>query len=85
MKFSSISSFRLTKNSHLIEILASIQIIGLAIALVCAGGWIKLKIGSIVRQQIISDNTLIAEQLGNVIRLNRSARVESIARNRLQV
>jgi len=76
LNFSSIFSFRLTKNSHLIEILASIQILGLAIALVCAGGWIKLKIGLIVRQQIISDNTLIAEQLGNVIRLTQSARVE---------
>jgi len=76
LKFPSFFAFRLTKNSHLVEILASVQIIGLAIALVCAGGWIKLKIGSIVRQQIISDNTLIAEQLGNVIRLTQSARVE---------
>jgi len=76
MKFSRIFTFRLTKNSHLIEILASIQIIGLAIALVCAGGWIKLKIGSIIRKQIISDNTLIAEQLGNVIRLTQRTRVE---------
>ena len=76
MKFSSIFAFRLTKNSQLVEILASVQIIGLAIALVCAGGWIKLKIGSIVRQQIISDNTLIAEQLGNVIRLTQRARIE---------
>lgn len=86
LRFLNFFAFRLTKNSHLVEILASIQIIGLAIALVCAGGWIKLKIGSIVRQQIISDNTLIAEQLGNVIRLTQSARVEygSEAWNELQ-
>jgi len=87
LKFPNIFAYRLTKNSHLIEILASVQIIGLAIALVCASSWIKSKIGSIVRQQIISDNTLIAEQLGNVIRLTQSARVEygTEAWNQLQL
>ena len=69
-------TFRLTKNSQLIEILAGIQIIGLAIALVCGAAWAKSKIGTVVRQQIIKDNQLIAAQLGRVIRLSHDQKIE---------
>ena len=57
----------LRSKSQLIEWLAGTQVILLILALGCFGAWIKVKLGSLIRQQIIAENQLIAEQMGRVL------------------
>ncbi len=69
-------TFKLTRSSQLIELLAGVQVVGLAIALVCGASWVKSKVGAVVRRQIIADNQLIAQQFGRVIELSNLERIE---------
>ncbi len=68
--------FHLRSKSQLIEWLAGTQVILLALALVCFGGWIKIKLGALIRDQIIAENQLIAEQMGRVLGSLQSSPVE---------
>ncbi|MFN7893419.1 MAG: hypothetical protein ACK5OC_24210, partial [Pirellula sp.] len=63
----SFSFVKLRSKSQLVEWLAGTQVVLLAIALVCFGGWIKIKLGVLIREQIIAENQLIAEQMGRVL------------------
>ena len=72
----SFSFVKLRSKSQLVEWLAGTQIVLLAIALVCFGGWIKIKLGVLIREQIIAENQLIAEQMGRVLASVQSAPVE---------
>jgi response regulator RpfG family c-di-GMP phosphodiesterase len=67
---------KISRKSQLIEFLAGAQLICLALALVCFAGWLQRKLERIVRQQIISENQLIAEQLSKFIELAHPNPVE---------
>jgi hypothetical protein len=72
----SFSFVKLRSKSQLVEWLAGTQVVLLAIALVCFGGWIKIKLGVLIREQIIAENQLIAEQMGRVLASVQSGPVE---------
>ncbi len=57
---------KLRSKSQLIEWLAGTQVLCLAIAVVCFGSLIKVKLGTIIRDQIMAENQLIAEQMGRL-------------------
>ncbi len=72
----SFSFLKLRSKSQLVEWLAGTQVVLLAIALVCFSGWIKIKLGALIREQIIAENQLIAEQMGRVLASVQSDPVE---------
>ncbi len=72
----SFSFLKLRSKSQLVEWLAGTQVVLLAIALVCFSGWMKIKLGALIREQIIAENQLIAEQMGRVLASVQSAPVE---------
>ena len=54
--------------SQLIEYLSGMQVLCLALALVVFGGWIHGRIGQLIRQQVMEENQLIAQQVGRLLR-----------------
>lgn len=67
---------KLRSKSQLVEWLAGTQVVLLAIALVCFGGWIKVKLGALIRTQIIAENQLIAEQMARLLASVQTSPVE---------
>lgn len=58
---------RVTSKSQLVECLSGVQIVLLACALFGFGWWVKAKVGTVIRSQIIEANQLVAEQIGRLL------------------
>ncbi|MEM6690231.1 MAG: hypothetical protein AAF664_12430 [Planctomycetota bacterium] len=59
---------QITKKSLLVEMLSGLQVVCLTIALVGGAFWVRASVQRIVRNQVVSDNRLIAEQMSKLIR-----------------
>ena len=69
-------NINITKKSLLIELLSAVQVICLTVALVGGSFWVRASVGRIVREQIMHDNLLIAEQMSKLIRQSDIGSVE---------
>jgi response regulator RpfG family c-di-GMP phosphodiesterase len=62
---------KISKKSLLIELLSGTQVVTLTFALIASALWIRSSVQGIVREQIGSDNRLIASQMARLISLSK--------------
>lgn len=58
---------KITKKSLLVELLSGVQVVCLTIAMLLSAFWIRSKVHTIVREQMMAENQLIATQMAKLI------------------